>query len=126
MVDLASPTTLMMLVPDELRIAGRFESTPTEVCRAIAEELYDAADYTIVADDDPAVANAAKFARVQIGMVGGGLADDDLGPATLRFTINDRVFIRHVFLISVRAGAVPKKSFVNFAKPEEHGLMRVG
>lgn len=121
--DPTSPASLVILVPDEVRLAGRPESTPDEVLRAIVVHLYAEEDTTIVPLDDPGMRKAVEKSMLEVAMIGGGLPEE-ISPFVLRFTIQDEIVTRHVRGVQVKLGAKPK-GFIDYRNLARYGLEEV-
>ncbi len=121
--DPTSPASLVILVPDEVRLAGRPESTPDDVLRAIVAHLYAEEDTTIVPLDDPGMRKAVEKSILEVAMIGGGLPEE-ISPFVLRFTIRDEIVTRHVRGVRVKIGAIPK-GFIDYKNLARYGLEEV-
>ncbi len=121
--DPMSPASLVILVPDEVRLVGRPESSPDEVLRAIVVHLYSEEDVTIVPLNDPGMRKAVEKSQLEIAMIGGGLAEE-ISPFILRFTMRDEIVVRHVRGVQVKLGAIPK-GFIDYRNLARYGLEEV-
>ncbi len=129
-IDLRSPWTFLLLIPHALRLVGNAESTSDDVARQIVKEMYGDGPAKLLPVDHPAMPAAIEMAKAQTIMSGAEhviqLGDDSLGYYWTPPDKSVRTYtIRVVRVVQVEPGTNPKKPFIDYTKPERHGLQVV-
>jgi hypothetical protein len=129
-IDLRSPWTFLLLIPHALRLVGNAESTSDDVAHQIVKEMYGDGPAKLLPIDHPAMPAAIEMAKAQTIMSGAEhviqLGDDSLGYYWTPPDKSVRTYtIRVVRVVQVEPGTNPKKPFIDYTKPERHGLQVV-
>lgn len=129
-IDLRSPWTILLLIPSALRLVNKPDSTPDEVAQKIVEEMYGDGQAQILPINHPVMPTAISMAKAQTMIAGAEdaitLGDESIGYYWTPPDKSVRAYeIRHVRLVLVEPGTNPKKPFIDYTKPEKHGLQVV-
>jgi hypothetical protein len=129
-VNLRSPWTILLLIPHALRLVGSAESSMSDVAQQIVKEMYGDGPAKLLPVDHPAMPVAIEMAKAQTMLAGASdvviLGDDSIGYWWSPPDGSARAYaIRCVRVVLVEPGTNPKKPFIDYTKPERHGLQVV-